>query len=215
MTSWLAHYGVFAVFVLMLIDAVFPAASELVMVYGGALASGALAHRVDVFGWHTTGISAYLAVVVAGVVGYQLGAIAGWWIGDHGGRAFLEQRGRWLHLTPDRLDRADRWFDRWDDWAVFVGRITPVARSFTSIPAGVFEMPFRRYNVLTLLGNALWCVALAGAGWGLGASYTKLHHDFRYVELAVVAGIVLVAAYLVVRSRRTATMGRGDVDPPR
>jgi membrane protein DedA with SNARE-associated domain len=203
-TSWLAHYGVFAVFALMLIDAVFPAASELVMLYGGALASGALAHRVDVFGWHTTGFSAYLAVVAAGVAGYQLGAIAGWWIGDHGGRPFLERRGRWLHLTSDRLDRAERWFDRWDDWAVFVGRITPVARSFISIPAGVFEMPFRRYNVLTLLGNALWCVVLAGAGWGLGASYTKLHHDFRYLELAVVAGIVLIVAYLVLRDRRTA-----------
>jgi membrane protein DedA with SNARE-associated domain len=186
----------------MLIDAVFPAASELVMVYGGALASGALAHRVEVFGWHTTGFSAYLAVVVAGVAGYQLGAIAGWWIGDHGGRPFLERRGRWLHLTSDRLDRADRWFDRWDDWAVFVGRITPVARSFISIPAGVFEMPFRRYNVLTFLGNALWCVVLAGAGWGLGASYTKLHHDFRYLELAVVAGIVLIVAYLVLRDRQ-------------
>lgn len=215
MTSWLAHYGVFAVFTLMLVDAVFPAASELVMVYGGALASGALAHRVDVLGWHTTGFSAYLAVVVAGVAGYQLGAIAGWWIGDHGGRPFLERRGRWLHLTSDRLDRADRWFDRWDDWAVFVGRITPVARSFISIPAGVFEMPFRRYNVLTLLGNALWCVVLAGAGWGLGASYTKLHHDFRYLELAVVAGIVLIVAYLVLRDRQPSTMRGGDGDPPR
>ena len=215
MTSWLAHYGVFAVFVLMLIDAVFPAASELVMVYGGALASGALAHRVDVFGWHTTGFPAYLAVVVAGVAGYQLGAIAGWWIGDHGGRPYLERHGRWLHLTSDRLDRADRWFDRWDDWAVFVGRITPVARSFISIPAGVFEMPFRRYNILTLLGNALWCVVLAGAGWGLGASYSKLHHDFRYLEVAVVAGIVLIVAYVVLRSRRTARMRPGNDDPPR
>src|SRR5205085_2811422 len=83
-------------------------------------------------------------------------------------RPFLDRYGRWLHLTHDRIDRADRWFDRWDDWAVFLGRITPVARSFISIPAGVFEMPFRRYNVFTLLGNALWCVVLAGAGWALG-----------------------------------------------
>ena len=215
MTSWLAHYGVFAVFALMLIDAVFPAASELVMLYGGALASGALSHRVDVFGWHTTGFSAYLAVVVAGVVGYQLGSIGGWWIGDRGGRPFLERRGRFLHLTTDRLDRAGRWFDRWDDWAVFVGRITPVARSFISIPAGVFKMPFGRYNVLTLLGNALWCVVLAGAGWGLGASYTKLHHDFRYLEVAVLVGIVLIVAYVVLRARRAATMPSGDVDSPR
>ena len=104
------------------------------------------------------------------MLGYQIGADVGWWIGDRGGRPFLERHGRWLHLTPERIDRADRWFDRWDDWAVFLGRITPVARSFISIPAGVFEMPFRRYNVFTLLGNALWCFVLAGAGWALGAA---------------------------------------------
>jgi membrane protein DedA with SNARE-associated domain len=209
MTSWLAHYGVVAVFVLMLVDAVFPAASELVMVYGGALASGALTHRVDVLGWHGTGFQAYLAVVIAGVVGYQLGAIGGWWIGERGGRSFLERRGRWLHLTSERLDQAERWFDRFDDWAVFVGRVTPVARSFISIPAGVFKMPFGRYNLLTLAGNALWCVALAGAGWALGQSYDRFHRDFRYVEYAVVAGIVLLAAYLVLRRRRAATMRPG------
>jgi membrane protein DedA with SNARE-associated domain len=215
LSNWLAHYGVAAVFILMLIDAVFPAASELVMLYAGALASGALAHRVDVFGWHGTGFSAYVAVVLAGVIGYQLGSILGWWIGDHGGRSFLERRGRWFHLTPARLDRAERWFERWDAWAVFIGRITPVARSFVSIPAGVFESPFGRYNALTLVGNTLWCLAFAGAGWALGSRWETLHHDFRYVEIAVVVGIVAAVAYWVLRLRRTGTMESADVDPPR
>jgi membrane protein DedA with SNARE-associated domain len=214
-TSWLAHYGVAAVFVLMLIDAVFPAASELVMVYGGALASGALTHRVDVLGWHSTGLSAYVAVVLAGVIGYQLGAILGWWIGDRGGRPFLERRGRWFHLTPQKLDRAERWFAHWDAWAVLVGRVTPVARSFVSIPAGVFESPFRRYNVLTLIGNAVWCIVLAGAGWALGSNWDTLHHDFRYVEVAVLVGIIAAVSYWVLRLRRPATMRPGNVDPPR
>ena len=207
MTAWLAHYGVIAVFALMLIDAVFPAASELVMLYGGALASGALTHRVDVLGRHGTGFGAYVAVVLAGVLGYQLGSIAGWLIGARGGRSFLERRGRWLHLTPARLDRAERWFERWDDWAVLVGRITPVARSFISIPAGVFKMPFRRYNVLTLVGNTIWCAAIAGAGWGLGSSYERFNHGFRYVEYAVVLLIVAVVAYALLRVRR-ATISR-------
>jgi membrane protein DedA with SNARE-associated domain len=207
-TSWLAHYGVVAVFLLMLVDAVFPAASELVMVYAGALASGALTHRVDVLGWHTDGLAAYLVAVAAGVIGYQLGAIAGWWIGRRGGRAFLQRRGAWFHLDAARLDRAERWFARWDAWAVLVGRVTPVARSFVSIPAGVFGSPFARYNVLTLIGNAVWCFALAGIGWGLGRSWDTFHHDFRYVEYAVVAGIVACAAYLVLRRRRTATIPR-------
>jgi membrane protein DedA with SNARE-associated domain len=205
-TSWLAHYGVVAVFGLMFVDAVFPAASELVMLYGGALASGALTHRVDVLGWHGTGLSAYLAVSLAGILGYQGGAILGWWIGDRGGRPLLERRGRWLHLTPDRIERAERWFERWDDWAAFVGRITPVARSFISIPAGVFEMPFRRYNVLTLLGNAIWCFAIAGIGWGLGSSYERFNHGFKYAEVAVVVAIVAALGYLLLRRRRKATM---------
>jgi membrane protein DedA with SNARE-associated domain len=215
MTSWLAHYGVLAVFVLMFVDAMFPAASELVMVYAGALASGALTHRVDVFGWHATGFSAFLAVVLAGVIGYQLGADLGWWIGIRGGRPFLERRGKWFHLTPAKLDRAERWFEHWDAWAVFVGRITPVARSFVSIPAGVFESPFARYNVLTFAGNTIWCVALAGAGWALGSNWTTLHHDFRYVEVLVVVGIVGSVAYWMVRRRRAATIPSADVDSPR
>ena len=57
-------------------------------------------------------------------------------------------------LAPPRrkakLDRAERWFERWEDWAVFLGRLTPVIRSFVSIPAGVFEVPFVRYTLLTL-----------------------------------------------------------------
>jgi len=209
-TSWLAHYGVFAIFVLMMIDAVFPAASELVMVYGGALASGALVHEMHVAGWHTTGFTAYLAVVVAGVVGYQLGSVAGWWIGIRGGRALVERRGRWLHLSTERLDRAERWFERWDAWAVLVGRITPVARSFVSIPAGLFESPFGRYNVLTLLGNAVWCLVLAAVGWALGSSWHRFDAAFRYVELVVVAGILVSLAYLIWRRRRPGTLSIHD-----
>jgi membrane protein DedA with SNARE-associated domain len=76
-------------------------------------------------------------------------------------------------------------------------------------------MPFRRYNLLTFLGNALWCLALAGAGWGLGRSYETFHHDFRYVEIAVVVVIVASVAYFLVRRRRAATIVPADGDPPR
>ena len=214
MTSFLAHHGLWAVFVLMAIDAVFPAASELVMLYGGALASGALTHELDVFGSRTTGAGAYVAIALAGTIGYVLGALAGWAIGFYGGRPFLERRGRLFHLDPARLERAERWFDRWEGWAVFVGRLTPVARSFVSIPAGVFEARLARYTLLTALGSAIWCFAFAGAGWGLGASWSKVHHDFRYVDYAVVAGIVLLAVYWILRRRRSTTMARRASDSP-
>lgn len=215
MTSFLAHHGLWAVFVLMAVDAVFPAFSELVMLYGGALASGALVTHLDVFGSQTTGAGAYIAIALAGTIGYLVGSVAGWAIGYYGGRPFLERRGRWFHLSSERLERAERWFEKWEDWAVFLGRITPVVRSFVSIPAGVFEAKLPRYTVLTAIGSAIWCFAFAGVGWGFGANWEKFDHNFKYAEYAIVAGIVLCAAYLVVRRRRSTTMDRRASDSPR
>jgi membrane protein DedA with SNARE-associated domain len=213
MTAILAHHGVAAVFVLMAIDAVLPAASELVMLYGGALASGALSPELQVVGTRTSGVGAFLAVAIAGTVGYLLGALAGWAIGYYGGRPFLERRGRWFHLDQRRLERAERWFQRWQDWAVLVGRITPLVRSFVSIPAGVFDARLGRYTALTALGSAVWCFAWAGAGWGLGAGWQGLHHDFTYVGYAVACGFIVSAAY-VVRRRRSSNVDQQSPDAP-
>jgi membrane protein DedA with SNARE-associated domain len=203
-TSHVAAQGVYAVFVLMAIDAVFPAASELVMLLAGALAAGVVtsAHHVSLFGAKIGfGAGAFVVLALAGTLGYLAGALVGWWVGLHGGRPLLERRGRWLHVTPENLDRAERWFERWGNVGVLVGRITPIVRSFVSIPAGIFEMPLAPYTVLTLVGSAIWAFAFAGVGYGLGSSYEHFHADFKYVEYAVVAGVVVLAAYLVYAAR--------------
>ena len=198
LTTVVGDYGLYAVFLLMLLDAVFPAASEPVMVYGGAVAAGAFAGQdVQLFGWTLEpGFEAYLGIALAGTIGYTLGSMGGWWIGAAGGRPFLERHGRWLHLNEARLERAERWFERWEDWAVFLGRLTPVVRSFVSIPAGVFRAPFWRYTVLTLVGSAIWCFALAGVGWAFGSQWETFHQAFRYVDYAIAALIVAGGGYL-------------------
>jgi membrane protein DedA with SNARE-associated domain len=203
-TSVVGDYGLYAVFLLMLVDAVLPAASEVVMVYGGAIAAGAFANQEVTFFGSTIeeGLPAYLAIALAGTIGYTIGAIGGWAIGLYGGRPYLERHGRWLHLDEAKLDRAERWFERWEDWAVFLGRLTPVVRSFVSIPAGVLEAPFVRYTLLTLAGSAGWCFAFAGAGWATGASWEDFHHAFRYFDYLVGGLIVAAIAWLVVRRLR-------------
>jgi membrane protein DedA with SNARE-associated domain len=214
-SEFLASHGLWAVFALMAIDAVLPVASELIMLYAGALASGALTHDLVVFGTERSGFDAFLAVSLAGSIGYLVGSIGGWAIGLYGGRPFLEKRGRWFHLSPARMEKAERWFDRWDDWAVFIGRLTPLARSFISIPAGVFEHPLLRYTVLTAIGSAIWAFGFAAAGYAMGANWETFHHAFRYVEYMIAAGILIVAVYLVVRWRRSSTMGRRATDSAR
>jgi membrane protein DedA with SNARE-associated domain len=217
LTSQVASHGAYAVFVLMAIDAVFPAASELVMLYAGAVAAGVFSspHHISVFGAKVGfGATAFVVMALAGTLGYFAGSIVGWWIGLRGGRRLIERRGSWLHVTPERLDRAERWFERWGNLGVLIGRVTPVVRSFVSIPAGVFKMPFAPYAGLTLVGSAIWAFAIAGAGYGLGSSYERFHHDFRYAEYAVVAGVLVLAAYLIYRLWKAATVNRRD-DPAR
>jgi membrane protein DedA with SNARE-associated domain len=203
-TSAVATHGLWAVFALMLVDAVFPAASELVMVYAGAVGTGAfVGTRLTLFG-HVfgRGFAGYLAAALAGTLGYLVGALVGWLIGYYGGRQLLERRGGLLHLTPQRLDRADQWFARRGDFAVLIGRVTPVVRSFISIPAGVARMPLRRYLVLSLIGSAAWAFALAAVGWGVGSGYRHFHSSFDLATVAIVAVFVLAAAMAVRVQRR-------------
>ncbi|HJU37529.1 MAG TPA: DedA family protein [Gaiellaceae bacterium] len=217
-TSQVAHHGVYAVFVLMAIDAVFPAFSELVMLYAGAVAAGVFpaAHGVTLFGSRIGfGVGAFVVLALAGTLGYLVGALVGWGIGRYGGRPLLERRGSWFHLSPARLDRAEAWFGRWGNLGVLLGRITPVVRSFVSIPAGVFEMRLAPYTLLTLVGSAVWAFAFAGAGYGLGRSYSGFDHGFHYVEYAVVAGVLLLLAYLVYRRMATARVTPRADDSPR
>ena len=203
LTSLIGDHGLYAVFLLMLIDAVLPAASELVMVYGGALAAGAFTgQHVVLFGERIeTPFWGFVAIALAGTVGYTLGSLGGWALGAYGGRPYLERHGRWLHLDSDKLHRADRWFARFGDLAVFLSRVTPVVRSFISIPAGVVRMAVGRFTVLTFLGCLPWCFGLAGVGWALGANWERFHHDFRFADYAVAAAVLGLVVYLVVRRR--------------
>jgi membrane protein DedA with SNARE-associated domain len=211
-TSFVGNHGLLAIFILMFVAAILPAASELTMIYGGALASGALAGHIA----HVRpGFHAYLAVVVVGVAGNLVGAVFGWALGHYGGHPLLERHGRWLHATPERVDRAERWFTHFGTVAVPLGFATPVVRSFVALPAGVFEWPLRRLLPLAAIGTTVFCAAVAGLGWAVGSSWSSASHDLRYLDYAVVVGIVLFVAYWVLRRRRPATMPPADVDPPR
>lgn len=215
LTELIGDHGIYAVFVLMFVDAVLPAASELVMVYAGAVAAGAFAGQsVVLFGEPIeSNFWAYVAMASAGALGYILGSIAGWAIGYYGGRPFVERRGRWLHVTPHTLERAEAWFQRFGDWAVAIGRVTPVVRSFIAIPAGVFRMPLARYTLLTIPGSVIWAFAFAGAGWAAGSQWEEFHHSFRYAEYVVAGGILLLILAGAWRHRRSTRIDRRAEDP--
>lgn len=200
-TSWIAENGLYAVFALMLVDALFPVGGELVMLYAGVLAAGAVTgHGVSLVGATLgSGIESYLVLSLAGALGYLLGACIGWGLGRYGGRALVVKYGRLLHLSEANLARAEAWFARYGRAAVLLGRVTPVVRSFISIPAGLFATPLGLYALLTAIGSAVWCFGFAAAGWVLGGSWKELHDTFRYADYV---GIALVLALLALLVRR-------------
>jgi membrane protein DedA with SNARE-associated domain len=215
-TSFIGDHGIIAVFLLMAAAAVVPAASELTMLYGGALASGALAGHVGIFGHRFgSGVSAYLGLVAAGFLGNMLGAIGGWAIGLYGGRPLLERHGRYLHVTPERIDRAERWFARFGPVAVPLGFATPLVRSFVAIPAGFSEMSLARFVPRAAAGILAFCALLGGIGWAVGSSWHAARHDLKYVDYAVVVAAVGLVVFLILRRRRSITMARRAPDSPR
>jgi uncharacterized protein (TIGR03382 family) len=209
MTDVIAQHGVYAVFVLMAVDAVLPASSELVMLYAGVLAAGAISgQHATLFGAAlSSGARSYVVLSLAGALGSLVGALAGWWIGAAGGRSFIERHGRWLHVSPPQFARAEAWFKRYGRRTLFLGRITPVVRSFISIPAGALGSPLGSYTVLTLLGSLVWCFAFAGIGWAVGASWASFHQSFSYAGYTAAGALLLLALAALAHRRRQRSAG--------
>jgi membrane protein DedA with SNARE-associated domain len=193
LTSWIADLGLAGVFALMAVDAILPAGGELVMLFAGALAAGAISGHPA---------SSLPAAILAGTLGYLAGSLAGWVIGRVGGRPFIDRHGRWLHLGPQRFRRAERWFARWGSAFVLLGRLTPLVRSFVSIPAGALEFALVPYVVLTGIASLIWCAAFGIAGHALGSNWENVHNAFHYADYAALALLIAGAATLLVRSRR-------------
>ncbi|WP_217924286.1 DedA family protein [Miltoncostaea oceani] len=187
-TDQVGAYGVLAVFLLMILEsACIPVPSEAIMIYGGFLVS--------------RGDESLFLIVAAGVAGNVIGSWAAYWVGLRKGREWA-LRWHWLHITPKRLDVADRWFARWGSWAVLVSRCLPIIRTFISLPAGIARMPFWRFTVLTLLGCIPWVLALALAGRAVGDNWEDLQHALHYFDYVLVVVILGAIVHFSLRHRR-------------
>lgn len=182
----IGQYGYLAVFVLMVLEsACIPVPSEVVMLFGGALAGGVVVAGVHV---HMN----VVAVALAGVAGNLVGSSIAYAVGRIGGRPLVERFGRYVLLRDDDLRRAERFFERRGAAAVLVGRVLPVVRTFISLPAGVAEMRFGPFALLTTLGSLPWTFALAYAGWALAANWKSVSSAFTPVSIVI--GVLIVAA---------------------
>ncbi|MBO4547860.1 MAG: DedA family protein, partial [Abditibacteriota bacterium] len=151
--------GYWGIIILMGIEsACIPVPSEIIMPYGGYLAA-----TYDNFN--------VICIGLAGAIGNVWGSALAYWAGRKGGRRFVIKYGKYILMNKRSLDRADRFFERFGDFAVFIGRVLPIIRTFISFPAGVSRVPFGKFVLFTFLGSVPWCMGLAWIGWVLTAKF--------------------------------------------
>lgn len=143
-----------------------------------------------------------IGIILAGVIGDMVGATLAYLIGRFGLAEVLERVAGPLHVGPRGLDRAHGWFDRYGDVVMPLSRIIPVARCAFPYAAGIGEMPFWRFFLLTTLGTIVWITGLAFAGKAVGSAWPKWRHDLGYVDDTVVVIVVLLIVWVVVQRIR-------------
>ncbi|MFN2543053.1 MAG: DedA family protein [Actinomycetota bacterium] len=196
-THPVASHGYLAVFVLMAIScACIPIPSEIVLVFGGALATEAFASSQEV------PRLSFLVVALVGVAGSVAGSWIAYWAGYAGGRPLVERWGRYVLIRPHEVDRAERWFERHGEAAVFWTRVIPLVRAFVSLPAGVARMPFWRFTLYTALGVIPWCLGLTAAGYALGTRWHTVESYVRPISIAIAALLLVALGWWIVRRAR-------------
>lgn len=202
LTTQVSQHGYLAVFVLMLFEsACIPIPSEVIMLFGGALAGGLLATHGHS---HVT----LVGVGLLGTLGNLAGSLLAYGVGRVGGRPLLERYGRYILIRHEHIDRSEAFFARRGDLAVLVGRVIPVVRTFISLPAGVAEMPPLRFSLYTVLGCLPWTFALAAIGDAVAANWNSVASAFTYVSVVVaVILVVAIVAWFVRRARSDETVG--------
>lgn len=214
LSQWVAHYGYLMVALFLLIEgAGVPVPGETALVTAAALA-----------GRGTLSIG---GVIIAGCIGTIAGGHAGYWLGARGGTPFIARYGRWIRLTPPRLEKTHRFFEQHGAKTVMLGRFVAFLRSFVGIFAGVSRMPLRVFGTYNALGGSIWVVTFSVLGYVFGRNLPRLVHYIGRVSLllailiAVVAGVVIlwrwfgknrgtVVASLDEQWERATTTGRMD-----
>ena len=170
-------------FLMAIESACIPLPSELIMPFAGYLVY--------------EGSMKLLWASTAGAIGCNLGSLVAYEIGYYGGRPLVEKYGQWILMGRRELEWADRFFLRWGQAAVFIGRLLPVIRTFIALPAGIARMPRAKFHIYTFLGSWPWCFALGYLGMKLGENWRSLSKYFHQFDALIGVGLVVAIAWFV------------------
>ena len=189
MLSFINQFGYLGIFLLIFIENVFPPIpSEAILLFGGALTVTA---ALNIPG---TILAATAGSLLGAVVLYALGRI---FQAERLKKLFSGKFGKITHLRPEHVEKAERWFKKYQGKAVLICRCIPLVRSLISVPAGFAKMSLLRFLLLTMLGSVVWNTVLVCIGAGLGTAWEKAmpyFDNYTYIVVAVLGIVVLVGS---------------------
>ncbi|WP_144937258.1 DedA family protein [Paenibacillus sp. 32O-W] len=154
----IAQYGYLALYCLLALGIIgLPIPDEVLMTFVGYLAS--------------MGILRYTAAVVVSLLGSMSGMILSYELGRKIGKPLVWKFGKWIWLTPKRLEKAEGWFNRYGKWAVSFGYFIPGIRHLTCYLSGVSGMKRTTYWLFAAIGAVVWCVLFITIGYFIGVQF--------------------------------------------
>ena len=185
--SIMNQFGYLGIMLLIMIENVFPPIpSEIILCFGGFMTTST---KLTIVG-----------VIISATIGSVLGAIILYFIGKILNKERLikiisGKVGKILRLKEKDIEMADKWFDTKGAKTVFICRFIPIVRSLISIPAGMSEMPFPKFLILTTLGTAIWNTVLTILGSIMGENWSKIVEIIdKYANITL---IILIIVFVI------------------
>ncbi|GIF05416.1 DedA family protein [Actinoplanes siamensis] len=165
-----------------------PAPGQTIMVAASIYAG---AGRMNIY---VVALISFFAAVIGDNIGY--------WIGLRGGRRVVHRWGKYILVTPERLEKAERFFARRGNRIIVVARFIDGLRQLNGVIAGITKMPWKTFTIYNAIGAALWVGWWTTVSYLLGANLvTIMEHAHRYKWLAIGAVVVAVAIYVTLHVR--------------
>ena len=191
------NFGYLGVFLLIAIENVFPPIpSEVILLFGGFMTTFSDLNIVGVI------ISSTLGSVLGAIILYYIGKILN---KERLKKIITSKPGKILRLKPEDIDKADEWFDTKGNKTVFFCRFVPIIRSLISIPAGMSEMPMKKFLIYTAAGSLIWNAALTIAGSIVGENWTSIldiMDKYSHIILVLLIIIFVIAVVLFYKKRK-------------
>ena len=201
MQGFLTHAGYPAIILLAFLEACcIPISSEVIFGFAGVLAYQ---------GHLNLGL-----IILIGTLAEQAGSYVSYAVGRIAERPAIERAGRYVLITRTDISRTERFLNGHGSWAIPVGRVIPVLRSFTSLVAGFAGVPPLRFGVLNLIGTVAYVAAMSSIGYAVGPAWNRVSHDLSVGGYVIVGLIVVaIAIFVVLRLRELRRESTEDLHP--